>query len=141
MKTGTRVSVAVIGTPDYPDAGRRVYARLRRLKNDFPDVHFHIVADESKGPAESAIRSARKMGMSITVFTPDWDGLGKDASLERSLQVIDAADRMIAFWDMRPGEVGDTIKRAILDGIHVEIYDWENEAAGERTVQILGLEA
>ena len=107
--------VAVIGSRNYPDANRRVYKRLRSLKEDFPHEEIHVVTDDSKGVNSAAVKAAILLGMAFTVV-PEL------AHAE--------ADRVIAFWDFQSRRTRENIRLAIAAGIHTEVWDKDNKPAG-----------
>ena len=107
--------VAVIGSRNYPDANRRVYKRLRALKDDFPNKEIHVVTEEGRGVPGAAVKAAILLGMAFTVV-PEL------AHAE--------VDRVIAFWDFQSRRTRENIRLAIAAGKHTEVWDKENKPAG-----------
>lgn len=58
-----------------------------------------IVSGGARGIDTSAREYARRAGLRLTEFLPDYDRYGKYAPLRRNLQIIDYADEVYAFWD------------------------------------------
>lgn len=123
------MKVAIVGSRDYPEAKKRVFARLRSLRDDFPEDAPHVISGGETGVDKAAIQAARMMGLDYTVFNADWDGLGKKDTT-RNMLIVDAADRVIAFWDFKCVSTADIVVRALADGKHTEVYDLEGEPAG-----------
>ena len=46
-----------------------------------------------------AAEYAKKKGITLTEFLPEYEKYGKRAPLIRNLEIIDYADEVIAFWD------------------------------------------
>jgi hypothetical protein len=112
--------VAVIGCGIYPEANRRVYARLKMLRDDWPKIRFHIVTGPTGMVCMAALRAAKKLGMDYTACAG-----------------IPTAERYIAYWDLKPGPAADQIRYALDMKVHVEVWDMHNEPAGTAAVDAL----
>lgn len=53
----------------------------------------------AKGIDGCAGEYARRNGIPLTEFLPDYRRYGKGAPFKRDLQIIDYADELLAFWD------------------------------------------
>lgn len=56
------------------------------------------------------------------VFPADWDQHGKRAGIMRNLDMADAADALIAFWDGESRGTKHMIETAIKEGLEVHVY-------------------
>lgn len=137
-----KAHIAIVGSRDYPMPHQRIYGRLRVLMNDWPGVEFVVVTGGAKGPDSAAERAAEKLGLECVVFRPDWDGLGKRAGAVRNQLIVDTItmtppDRLIAYWDLESKGTAITIRMALQAGVHVEVWDPQNQAAGSQAAQLL----
>lgn len=67
-------------------------------------------------------------------FHPDWDRLGKKAGVIRNQEMVDYADRLVAFWDGKSPGTKDCIERARKKGIKVKVIQYEQvPAEGKKT--------
>lgn len=71
--------------------------------NDFdaflPPNVTEIVSGGAIGIDTAARNYAKRKGLPIKEFLPDYDRYGRKAPLERNLQIIEYADLVLAFWD------------------------------------------
>ena len=58
-----------------------------------------IVSGGAAGADSLGQRYASEMGLEFTGFLPEWDKHGKSAGFRRNVQIVDYADKVIAFWD------------------------------------------
>lgn len=70
--------------------------------NDLENYVFgasEIVSGGARGIDTCAEKYASEKGIKLKVFLPDYKRYGKGAPLKRNLEIIEYADRVIAFWD------------------------------------------
>ena len=58
-----------------------------------------IVSGGAKGIDTCAREYALANGLKLTEFLPEYEKYGRGAPLKRNLQIIDYADKVLAFWD------------------------------------------
>ena len=58
-----------------------------------------IVSGGAKGVDSCAATYAEKNGIKITVFLPQYERYGRAAPIMRNYEIVDYADKVIAFWD------------------------------------------
>ena len=58
-----------------------------------------IVSGGAKGVDSCAAMYAEKNGIKITVFLPQYERYGRAAPIMRNYEIVDYADKVIAFWD------------------------------------------
>lgn len=85
--------VAIVGSRDFPDCNI-----VRRYIESLP-IDTEIVSGGARGVDAWAERIAKERGMPCTVFPADWNKLGKQAGFIRNTQIVNYADRIVAFWD------------------------------------------
>ena len=58
-----------------------------------------IVSGGAKGVDKCAKKYAENHNIKITEFLPEYSKYGKAAPLKRNIQIIEYADKVLAFWD------------------------------------------
>lgn len=58
-----------------------------------------IVSGGAAGVDRCAAEYARQRGIKLTEFLPEYDRYGRAAPIVRNKQIVDYADRVVAFWD------------------------------------------
>lgn len=69
------------------------------IRKYLPEGVTEIVSGGAKGIDKCAREYAMKNGLKLTEFLPEYSRYKKGAPLKRNLQIIDYADKVIAFWD------------------------------------------
>ena len=60
-----------------------------------------IVSGGAIGVDSCAAEYAKERGLKLTVFLPRYDRYGRAAPIVRNKQIVDYADKVLAFWDGR----------------------------------------
>lgn len=89
---------------------------VRNLGDYLPADTEEIVSGGARGIDSCAREYAKKNGIKLTEFLPDYERYGKRAPLLRNLEIIDHADLIIAFWDGISRGTKYTIENAKLRG-------------------------
>ena len=58
-----------------------------------------IVSGGAVGVDSCAAEYAEKNGIKLTVFLPEYGRFGRAAPIVRNKQIVDYADKVVAFWD------------------------------------------
>jgi predicted Rossmann fold nucleotide-binding protein DprA/Smf involved in DNA uptake len=58
-----------------------------------------IVSGGAKGVDACAAKYASNNGLTLTIFTPEYERYGRAAPILRNKKIVDYADKVIAFWD------------------------------------------
>ena len=58
-----------------------------------------IVSGGAAGVDSYAAEYAKEHGIKLTVFLPQYDRYGRAAPIVRNKEIVDYADKIIAFWD------------------------------------------
>ena len=58
-----------------------------------------IVSGGAKGVDTCAAAYAKEKNIKLTVFLPNYEKYGRAAPIRRNEQIVDYADKIIAFWD------------------------------------------
>lgn len=84
------MKVAVIGSRSL---------KVAELERFLPEGVDCIVSGGALGVDSSAADFAKRQGIPLKVFRPDYDSWGRRAPLIRNTQIVDFADMVLAFWD------------------------------------------
>lgn len=91
--------VGIVGSRDYPDLDLVRSYVLHELADD--DV---VISGGARGVDTVAEQAARERGLEVIIFKPDRERWGARAYAMRNREVVEASDRLVAFWDGRsPG--------------------------------------
>lgn len=71
-----------------------------------------IVSGGAHGVDTFAARWAKKNGIEVQFFSPDWKTFGKSAGAIRNQKIVDASDELAIFWDGESKGTAITIKMA-----------------------------
>lgn len=69
------------------------------LENYLSENVTEIVSGGAKGIDKDAETYAKANNIKMTVFLPQYDRYGRGAPIVRNKQIVDYADRVVAFWD------------------------------------------
>lgn len=88
------MKLAVVGSRDFSDLSK-VEAVLTVDINRITE----IVSGGARGVDTAGAEFAKKHGIKLKIFLPDWDKFGRAAGMIRNKQIVDYCDELIAFWD------------------------------------------
>ena len=80
-----------------------------------------IVSGGAAGVDSCAAEYAKKNGLKLTVFLPQYERYGRAAPIARNKKIVDYADKIIAFWDGKSKGTLSVIKYAEKTGKQCEI--------------------
>lgn len=80
-----------------------------------------IVSGGAPGVDAWAEFYANHAGLDTLIFPAEWDRYGKRAGFLRNRQIVEAADRVVAFWNGRSRGTRLTIDLALATGKPVEV--------------------
>ena len=80
-----------------------------------------IVSGGAVGVDSCAAEYAKKNGLKLTVFLPQYERYGRAAPIARKKKIVDYADKIIAFWDGKSKGTLSVIKYAEKTGKLCEI--------------------
>lgn len=73
--------------------------KIQNLSDYLPQNLSEIVSGGARGVDRCAEKYAKRNGIKLTVFLPNYTLYGKSAPLKRNDQIAAYADMVIAFWD------------------------------------------
>lgn len=108
--------IAVVGSRDYSDR-RQVEDYIDSLP---PDTV--IISGGARGVDTWAVLRARKRRMDVIVLNANWTKHGKAAGMIRNAEIVNQADKVVAFWDGSSAGTLNTINRATKAGKFVKSF-------------------
>jgi len=72
---------------------------VKNLEDYIPDGVDEIVSGGARGIDADAAQYARRKGIKLTEFLPEYSRYGRGAPLKRNIQIAEYADEALAFWD------------------------------------------
>ncbi|AVK75480.1 GTP-binding domain [Pandoravirus quercus] len=122
-----RLRVAVVGGRDF-DAYSVLEHCLDALVDEYGGIAT-IVSGGVRGADSLAAEYARRRGIALVEFKPDYDACRtpqerRRAPLLRNADIIAGADMVVAFWDGRSRGTADSIARARRAGLPRRVYDY-----------------
>lgn len=109
------MNLAVIGSRSWSDK-EVLEAELDRLEG----VAL-LVSGGARGADTMAADWARRRGVPVQEFLPDYRAHGRGAPLRRNQLIVDACDVLLAFWDGKSRGTAWTIARAREKGVAVRV--------------------
>jgi hypothetical protein len=107
--------VAIVGSRDYPDL-----EAVRQYVYTLP-TNTTVVSGGAHGVDSAAEQAARERGLGVLIFPAEWDKYGKQAGFRRNADIVNAADKVVAFWSQGSKGTAHTIRIAREAGKPVEI--------------------
>lgn len=123
------MNLAIIGSRNFSNLGL-VADYVRRLPSDTV-----VISGGARGVDLTAAVAARSTGLTVREFLPDWERYGKSAGFKRNAQIVEAADRLVAFWDGRSRGTADTISKARDAGLIVTIIRPDGSEETPRSIE------
>ena len=124
--------IIIAGSRDFNDYEllKKSVIEIITKKTMLPDL-TRIISGGARGADTLGERFANEMGLEISRFIPDWDGLGKRAGYVRNAEmakfaVEDNNDGMlIAFWDGQSKGTKRMIDLAKRYGLEVHVVNYK----------------
>lgn len=104
--------------------GSRKYGNLEQVR-DFVmnlDKEDTVISGGAEGVDLMATTTAEARGIWVKTFKPDWKRYGNKAGAIRNKQIVDDADRVVAFWDRKSKGTKITVDMAVTAKKPVKIY-------------------
>lgn len=123
--------VIIAGSRDFNDYEllKKSAIEIITKKTMLPDL-TRIISGGARGADTLGERFANEMGLEITRFIPDWDGLGKRAGYVRNAEMAKFAVEddndgiLIAFWDGKSRGTKHMIDLAKRYGLEVHVVNF-----------------
>lgn len=111
------MKIAIVGSRKWPFP-EQIKEAVKKIAQKFPDAT--IVSGGARGVDTWAEQAALEFGLTVEIYPADWS-LGRHAGFLRNQQIVDAADRVLAFWAYGSRGTKDTIDKARRAGKRVVI--------------------
>jgi histidinol-phosphate/aromatic aminotransferase/cobyric acid decarboxylase-like protein len=112
------VKVAVVGSRD---VSKSVLERVAAFVSSLPPGTV-IISGGARGVDQAAIEAARRAGLPVVVYEPDYATHGKAAPLVRNLYIVAECDELVAFWDASSNGTMHAIRTAVASGKKVTAW-------------------
>ena len=86
--------------------------KLKNLEKYLPEGIDTIISGGAVGVDTSAREYARKKGLKMVEYFPDYERYGRKAPLVRNIDIINEGDYIYAFWDGKSRGTGYSIDKA-----------------------------
>ena len=124
--------VIIAGSRDFNDYKllKKSAIEIITKKTMLPDL-TRIISGGARGADTLGERFANEMGLEISRFIPDWDGLGKRAGYVRNAEMAKFAVEdnsygvLIAFWDGQSRGTKHMIDLAKSYGLEVHVVNYK----------------
>ena len=124
--------VIIAGSRDFNDYKllKKSAIEIITKKTMLPDL-TRIISGGARGADTLGERFANEMGLEISRFIPDWDGLGKRAGYVRNAEMAKFAVEdgnygvLIAFWDGQSRGTKHMIDLAKRYGLEVHVVNYK----------------
>ena len=124
--------VIIAGSRDFSDYEllKKSAIEIITKKTMLPDL-TRIISGGARGADTLGERFANEMGLEISRFIPDWDGLGKRAGYVRNAEMAkfavedDNDGMLIAFWDGQSRGTKHMIDLAKRYGLEVHVVNYK----------------
>ncbi|MBE6585995.1 MAG: DUF2493 domain-containing protein [Ruminococcaceae bacterium] len=94
---------------------------IENFEDYIPAECTELISGGAKGIDTCARLWAEARGIPVTEFLPDYTRYGRGAPMVRNRMIVDAADRVIAFWDGTSKGTAYTVRYAEKQGKPVTV--------------------
>ncbi len=112
------MKLAIVGSREFSN-----YKYLEGLLTPIKESIEWIISGGARGADSLAERYAQNNKIPFLLFPANWDRYGKQAGFMRNQQIVDEADHMIAIPSPNSKGTRDSIRRAEIKGIPVEVFE------------------
>lgn len=85
----------------------------------------HFISGGAAGPDKWGEAAVASYGIAKTIYKPEWDKYGKSAGFRRNVDIINASDIILIFWDGKSKGTSHDIMLARKENKHYALYIWQ----------------
>ena len=111
------MKIAIVGSRCLTDIDLDKYIRIDNGINRITE----IVSGGAVGIDTRAAEYAKRHGLTLTEFLPQYERYGRAAPIVRNKEIVDYADKVIVFWNGASKGTLSVIKYSEKVGKHVEV--------------------
>lgn len=108
LEDATKYKLAVVGSRGITQAT----PIFKFLDDRINKIEMIISGGCENSPDEVANHWCKARGIPILIFYPDWKKLGRSAGMKRNIQIIQSADKVVAFYDGQSKGTANSIEIA-----------------------------
>jgi len=94
------------------------------MRDDYGE--FILLTGMAKGADTLGYEWAKNRGIDIEKHPANWDKYGRGAGFKRNLEMAQAADVLVAFWDGKSKGTRGMIMDAIHEGLELHVYRYKD---------------
>lgn len=108
--------------------GGRKFSNYNLLKETLEQENYIgiLISGGAKGADQMAERYALEKNLPTLILRPLWDLHGKKAGFIRNKEIVEACDKLIAFWDGQSKGTSHSIYLARSLGKEVKVINYAN---------------
>ena len=110
------MKVAIVGSREYHDLDA-----VRRYVRSLP-AGTTVVSGGARGVDKVAELEAEACGLPTEIHHAQWEQFGKSAGFQRNVSIVEASDRVVAFWDGSSRGTRHTMTLAERYGKPLEVF-------------------
>ncbi len=108
--------IAIVGSRKFSDL-----SMVHKFVDSLPPDTI-VVSGGAIGVDSAASEAAKRKGLMVKIFIPDWFAFGKAAGMMRNSLIVDYSDAVYAFHDGTSRGTADTIQKAKAAGKLKEVF-------------------
>ncbi|MFA7057369.1 MAG: DUF2493 domain-containing protein [Candidatus Cloacimonadales bacterium] len=115
------MKVAVIGSRSFADC-----SKVTMVLDELTEI-THIISGGAKGADNCAEDYAKKHGLPITIFYPNWERYGRSGGIIRNKEIIASCDMCVVFWDGKSKGTANSLEVAKKLGKEIKLIRFNTE--------------
>ena len=107
-------------------AGTRTFTNYKLLSEAMENLPWQpstIISGAARGADKLGERWAKANDIPIEQFPADWQKFGKSAGYRRNVQMAEAAEALVAFWDGKSRGTNHMLKIAKERNLKIEVVE------------------
>ncbi len=109
------MKIAIVGSRDF-----KPLDRVRDYVKALPAGSI-VISGGARGVDSAAEEAAKEAHLTTFIFPADWNQFGKRAGYLRNIDIVNAADKVVAFWDRTSRGTKHSMDLAVKAGKPLEV--------------------